>query len=379
MTSERILDNARIILADTVIHGHLLIRNGRIMAIDEGRSRQPGADDMEGDYLTPGLVEIHSDNVERHLIPRPGVIWPTMPAILAHDATIAGAGITTVLDAIACGSDYGKSWRREICEITVAGIDQARRDGHLRADHLLHLRCEIVAPDMPTTFGKTIDNPYVRLVSIMDHTPGARQFVDIDKFRVYYKGKHGLSEAELDTMIAERRAMREEHGPGNRTYVIAETRRRGITLASHDDATVEHVTEAVEDGVRVAEFPTTVAAAEAARRQGLTTVMGAPNLVRGGSHSGNVAAGELARRGLLDCLSSDYVPTSLMQAAWQLHDEDIMTLPEAFGVVSGQPAAVLGLTDRGTLEAGKRADIVRVHRSSVPVIREVLSEGRRIA
>lgn len=379
MIAERILDNARIICPDAVIDGHLVIRGDLIVAIEDGRSRSPAAEDLEGDYLTPGLVELHTDNVERHLIPRPGVVWPTMPAILAHDATIASAGITTVLDAIACGSDHGKEWRRDICDTTVSGIDQARRGGHLRAEHLLHLRCEIVAADMPEAFAKAIDNPYVRLVSIMDHTPGARQFVDMDKFREYYKGKHGLSDRELDTMIAERQAMRDEHGPRNRAEVVAETRRRDITLASHDDATVEHVNEAVSDGVRIAEFPTTVAAAEAAHAQGLATVMGAPNLVRGGSHSGNVAAGDLARLGLLDCLSSDYVPISLMQGAWQLNEEGIMSLPDAFRVVAGQPAAMLGLHDRGELEAGKRADIARVHRNGATVIREVLRGGQRIA
>lgn len=378
--AERVIENARLVLADEVIHGHLVIRGERIAVIDTGGSGVAGADNVDGDYLVPGLVELHTDNVERHLIPRPGVVWPTLPAVLAHDAAVASAGITTVLDAVACGSDHGKSWRRGICDATISGLNEARRGGYLRAEHLLHLRCEIVSPEMPDAFAKAIDEPHVRLVSIMDHTPGARQFVDMDKFREYYKGKHGLDDAELEAMIVERRAMQAEHGPSNRRHVVAQARRRGITLASHDDATPEHILEAAELGITIAEFPTTTAAAEAARVHGLRTVLGAPNLVRGGSHSGNVAAGDLARRGLLDCLSSDYVPASLMQAAWILSDEGTISVPESIGMVTRTPARMLGLNDRGELRPGYRADLVRVHRSGPnAVIREVLRAGRRIA
>ena len=380
MTAELILDNARVVLGDRVILGHIVVRAGTIVAIDEGPSGASGALDLDRDHLTPGLVELHTDNVERHLVPRPGVIWPTLPGVLAHDAAIASAGITTVLDAIACGSDHGKEWRREICTTAVAGIDAARRAGHLRCEHLLHLRCELVARDMPESFQRNIDNPHVRLVSIMDHTPGARQFVDMERFRIYYKGKHGLGDAELDAMIRERQAMQAELAPGHRQRVVEACRQRGITLASHDDATEDHVREAAELGVTIAEFPTTIEAAEAARRHGLATVMGAPNIVRGESHSGNIAANELARRGLLDALSSDYVPSSLMQAAWLLHEDGGMELPAAFRVVATNPARLLGLSDRGEIAPGLQADLVRVRRTDEgPVVREVWRRGRRIA
>lgn len=380
MNNEIILDNARIVLEHEVIHGHVLIRDGHIAAIDSGRCHAPGARDLENDYLTPGLVDVHTDNAELHLVPRPGVRWPTHPGVLAHDAAIATAGITTVLDAIACGSDYGKEWRKDISQETITGISELQRSGHFRADHLLHLRCEIVAEDMAERFIQTVDNPLVRLVSIMDHTPGARQFVDIDKFRVYYKGKHGLSDTQVDDMISTRQRLQTHIAPQQRQLVADMCHARGITLATHDDATAEHVAEAVHFGATMCEFPTTVEAARAARQHGLATIMGGPNMVRGGSHSGNVSAQELARNGLLDMLTSDYIPASLMQAAWLLHSRAGFSIPEAFGVVAGQPARALGLHDRGVIEAGRRADLVRLHRSEHgPVVRRVWRQGREVA
>jgi alpha-D-ribose 1-methylphosphonate 5-triphosphate diphosphatase len=378
--SEVTLDNAKIVLDNEVINGHLVLRHGKIAEIGMGRSTATGAQDMAGDYLVPGLVEVHTDNVERHLVPRPGVRWPTMPGILAHDADIINAGITTVLDAVACGSDYGKEYRRDICEAAVEGISQAREAGYLRADHLLHLRCEIAAEDMAGTFERCIDSDMVKLVSIMDHTPGARQFTNLEKFAEYYKGKHGLNDSELTDMIEKRKETQARFGPKHREQVVSGSQARGIRLASHDDATVEHVQEAVSAGVTVSEFPTTIAAAQAARDHGLFTIMGAPNMVRGKSHSGNIAARELAHLGLLDIFSSDYVPVSLLQAAWLLHEQEGFGLPDAFKVVSDNPARLLGLNDRGSIAIGKRADIVRVLRASHgAVVRRVWKDAQVVA
>lgn len=380
MKADLILTNAQLVLEDEVLRGTIVVRDGYIADISTDVSWALGAEDLDGDFVTPGLIELHTDNVERHMVPRPGVRWPSVPAVLAHDAAIASAGITTVLDAIACGSDFGKDYRRDICDATVQAVKTAHEQGLLRADHLLHLRCEIVAPDMADTFERNIGSELVQLVSIMDHTPGARQFVNMDKFREYYMGKHGLSAAQLEEVIADRRAMQAKYADGHRRLVVERCRDKGVKLASHDDATAAHVEEAVALGVTISEFPTTLEAAEAARRYGLKTIMGAPNMVRGGSHSGNIAAQDLARRGLLDCFSSDYVPNSLMEAAWLLHERLDFRIPEAFATVTANPARMLGLEDRGRLALGQRADLVRVSRTPHgPVVRQVWKEGKRIA
>jgi alpha-D-ribose 1-methylphosphonate 5-triphosphate diphosphatase len=156
---------------------------------------------------------------------------------------------------------------------------------------------------------------------------------------------------------------------------------RGIPLASHDDTTAEHVARSIADRVAIAEFPTTVAAAQALHAGGVRVLMGAPNLVRGGSHSGNVATADLARAGVLDVLSSDYVPASLLMAALRLPQAvSAISLPAAVRMVTKTAAEAVGLDDRGEIAADKRADLVRVHvANAVPVARSVWRAGRRVA
>jgi alpha-D-ribose 1-methylphosphonate 5-triphosphate diphosphatase len=213
----------------------------------------------------------------------------------------------------------------------------------------------------------------------MDHTPGQRQWVSVDKFREFYAGKYGLSEAQVAAMIAARLADHGRNAGPHRAAVTRHCHARGLTLISHDDATVGHVEEAAKAGTVIAEFPTTLEAAHAARAYGLAILAGAPNLVCGRSHSGNVSAAQLATLGLLDILSSDYVPASLLHGAWLLHHRDGLALPDAIRTVTATPAACVGLTDRGVLAPGRRADFVRVRADGdLPVLEGVWRQGRRV-
>ena len=328
MTTERILKNARIVLEDEMVDGSLVIRDGRIAAIESGPLACSG-EDMDGDLLLPGLVELHTDHIEKHMKPRPGVLWNPMTAVLAHDAQLCAAGITTVLDAVRIGNAEHREDDDAMALATAEQILFCRTNDLLRADHLIHLRCEISAPNVTTLFEKLGDHPLIRLVSLMDHTPGQRQFTRIDKWRQYYGGKTGKSDKELDDLIIRMRANAETNSFKNRRAIAAACRERGYTLASHDDATVAHVDEAVELGMTIAEFPTTHEAAAAACAEGMRIVAGAPNLVRGGSHSGNIPTVELAKVGHLDALSSDYVPVSLLHSAFLLNEQVLGSLPAA--------------------------------------------------
>ena len=375
---EHVYSNARIVLADEVVNGALVTRNGRIAEIG-GPSRL--GEDMEGDLLLPGLVELHTDHLESHFSPRPGVRWNALAAVQAHDAQVAASGITTVFDAIRIGTDDQEdAFHRDMRQLADAIVD-AMDDERLRAEHFIHLRCEISAPDCLAGFALFENCERVKLASLMDHAPGQRQFVDLDTYALYYKTRRGLTDAAYRAYFDRRVTESATHSAANRTAVAAHCRRHGITLASHDDATAGHVTEALAAGVRVAEFPTTLTAAQASHEAGLAVLMGAPNIVRGGSHSGNVAAGELARAGLLDIMSSDYVPFSMLQAVFVLgEDADSgVTLPQAVAMVTQRPAAAAGLDDRGVIAEGKRADLVRVAlKSAVPIVRAGWRQGRRV-
>ncbi len=381
MSSEPVFTNARVVLADEEIAvGKVVVRDGKIAAVDSGRSDAGGAVDLEGDLLLPGLVEVHTDNMEKHIVPRPKVVWPTLPAVIAHDADMASAGITTVLDALRIG-DYGDGQgRADLVRATIDGIAAAARDDLLRADHQLHLRCELCTPDAADVFELFADEPTLALVSVMDHTPGQRQFRDMAQWRIYHSGRYNLNDAEMDKHIATKLEMQAKHSASNQRRIIETAKTRGTMLASHDDTTVSDVEDAAGAGITIAEFPTTREAASAAHKHGLTTIAGAPNVVRGGSHSGNIAAAELAEAGLLDALSSDYVPVSLLHAAFMLAGELAhLSLPAAIRTVATAPARMLGLDDRGEIAVGKRADLVRARLAgNVPVVRQVWREGQSV-
>ena len=378
--SNHLITNARLVTADETILGTVELHAGRFMDVQPGTTNLPDAEDWGGDYLIPGLVELHTDNLEKQLEPRPGVRWPALPALLIHDALIASAGITTVLDAMGVGDFDEKSVRAQGLHAAAAALRHARDQDLLRADHLLHMRCELACDNMLEVVTPFLDDPTVRLVSIMDHTPGQRQWMDVERFRVYTQRNQRWSDEYLDTVVRERQEMQTRNADHNRRGLLELCRSREIPLASHDDTVAEHVVEAVESGFVISEFPTTQPAARAAREHGLGIVMGAPNLVRGGSHSGNVSALTLARDDLLDCLSSDYVPHSLLHGAFLLRDQAGWSLPKAVRAVTRTPARLVQLHDRGEVAAGRRADFVRVRElQGVPVPMKTWREGMRIA
>jgi alpha-D-ribose 1-methylphosphonate 5-triphosphate diphosphatase len=376
---ELVFTNARIVTADDTVHGSVVVRGEEIAAIDRGASRLSGAIDLDGDYLVPGLIELHTDNLEKNVAPRPGVRWPMPAAVLAHDAQIASAGITTVFDALTIGEVRQESVRAEMLMGSVEAIVAARRQDGLRAEHFLHLRCEIAHENVVQMVERLIGNPLVRLMSLMDHTPGQRQFASIEKYYEYYQGKFGYTEAEMAAYIAQKTDLTSRFGDANRRSLAALGRARALPQASHDDATLAHVEEAAELGMTIAEFPTTTEAATAANHRGMAIVLGAPNVVRGGSHSGNISARDQAAAGLLDILSSDYAPISLLHAAFLLHSEIDIPLSEAVAKVSRNPAQALGLDDRGEIATDKRADLVRVRvADGLPAARAVWRAGERV-
>jgi alpha-D-ribose 1-methylphosphonate 5-triphosphate diphosphatase len=380
MSDELILTDARIVTPDALIDGAVRVMGGLILDVDDRPSRARGALDLEGDYLLPGLVELHTDNLERQLSPRPGVRWPPAAALYAHDLQIAGAGITTVCDAVFVGIHGQEQERLAILQTSIDGLEAARTAGHLKSEHLLHLRCEVPHPGVIELFEPLSRAETLRVVSFMDHTPSQRQWRDLDRYREFHKGRNGTSDEEIDALLAWHRARQEANAGPNRRRILELVEGCDLALASHDDATESHVEEAAADGMTLCEFPTTIEAAEAARRLGLGIAMGARNLVLGGSHAGNVSALELARQGLLDALSSDYVPVSLLHGAFCLHERIGLPLPEALATVSANPARLIGLDDPGAIAPGLRADLVRVrHRGDPPSALAVWRQGRRIA
>jgi alpha-D-ribose 1-methylphosphonate 5-triphosphate diphosphatase len=373
-----VIRNARIVTATEEFVGCVVVDGETISAVDRGDTHVLGAEDWGGDWLLPGLVELHTDNLEKHLVPRPGVLWNAHSAMVAHDAQCAAAGITTVLDSVVIGDmDQGGS-RSQTQHTSIAALHECRAEGLLRVEHRLHLRCEVSAPDIVEVFERYAGDPLLELVSVMDHTPGQRQWRDLSSYRRYAERNGSFADADFVEMVARRKGEQQRFAAKHRNAIVARCHALRVPLASHDDTELIHVQLAWEERVSVSEFPTTVIAAQAARDAGMHIVMGSPNLVKGGSHSGNVSAEALARMDLLDIFSSDYVPASLLLSAFLLHNKVGWALPKAINTVTRNPAHAIGLRDRGEVASGKRADLVRVRQiGGMPIVMGTLSRGLR--
>jgi alpha-D-ribose 1-methylphosphonate 5-triphosphate diphosphatase len=377
---ETILTNAHVILDSEVVHGTVVLDGGRIHDVSSGTSHIPAAVDMEGDYLAAGLVEMHTDNAEKHFVPRPNVFWPNkIASALAHDAQMAAAGVTTVYDSVCAGSISGeKDYRRKIFGEIVEAISDGVRADLFRIDHMLHIRCELTAATLLEDLEPHADNPLIRLASLMDHTPGRRQYRNAELLKRYYVDSGEHTEASAAIALAQRAEQGPRNLEANWPVIVDMFKSRSVALATHDDTTEEDIDLARRSGATISEFPTTIEAASAAKKAGIATVAGAPNVVRGGSHSANVSAAALAESALLDGLSSDYVPASLLQAVLKLDRAHGIALPSALGMVTWRIADMVGLSDRGRLKPGLRADVVRFRdHAGTPVVRGVWSQGRR--
>ena len=379
MSPETILTHARLVLRDCVMEGTVVLRDGVIDEVSRGRSNAASAIDLDGDFLLPGIVDLHTDNLERQVQPRLNARWPSRSAMMAHDAQCAAAGVTTVFDALCLGDLGFHQDRLRTFLDGVTDLDALSGSGLLKSEHFLHLRCEMPAIDVLALVDPVAEHPLVRMISLMDHSPGFGQYADLDRYRALRR-KDGISEASIEHRIVELTAQRERLRTPNRRALLDRVAGLNLVLASHDDETEADIAANHADGIRISEFPVTLVAAKAAKAVGMDVIMGAPNIVRGGSHSGNVSAACLMREGAVDALASDYVPAALVEAAFQCVRDTGIPLPEAVAMVSDNAARMAGLRDRGRIEAGLRGDVVRVRLlGDLPVVRQVFRAGERVA
>jgi alpha-D-ribose 1-methylphosphonate 5-triphosphate diphosphatase len=357
----------RVVTPDSCCAAEVVLDGETIAAVEPRATASAAAHDWDGDLLIPGLIDIHTDNLEKHYQPRPGTTWDTTGAVLAHDAQCATAGITTVFDSLSVHGMHDLLDRQTNFPVLVAAIEDADAADLLRADHLLHMRCEVTFPHLQDCLAQQQDNPRLQMLSLMDHRPGQRQLANRTR-----AGGADFEIPEVDEALC----------TANRTAAAELALRRGITLAGHDDATPGHIAAAQALGCTMAEFPVHADAARAAREAGMSIVMGAPNFVRGRSHSGNLSARAAAEHGLLDILASDYIPLSMLRAAFMLVEEPFgWSLSRALATVTSNPARATGLDDRGRIAPGLRADLVRVawQPADWPRVRDVIVGGTRVA
>lgn len=376
--ADYVLGHVRAVLPDRILEdARVVVRDGRIAEVEPHPVGSGSDVDGQGLLCLPGLVDTHSDGLENERLPRPGAELPVEFALLSFEGKLRAAGVTTVFHGIGFEESPGRGMPRSVQNaVNVCTAIDAYPAGLV--DHRILYRLDVRSPEGLAALRERLDQvPEGVLVSHEDHTPGQGQYADRSYLEKYLMGRRDMSEEEarahVDGLIRDR---------DGRLDVRAETlgwlgsQAGRIRLLGHDVSSAEEITELIERGGTVAEFPTKLEAAEAARERGLSVVMGAPNILRGRSHNGNASGRDLVARGLVTAVASDYLPSGLLAAAMLLAREGFTTLPAAVGLVTSGPAEVAGLTDRGRLEPGLRADLVLVEpREPWPMVRSVLWGG----
>lgn len=385
-----VLGHVRAVLPDRVLDdARIVVRDGRIVEVGESRAGTRADVDGGGLFCLPGLVDVHSDGLERERLPRPGAELPWMFSMMSFEGKLRAAGITTVFHGASFSDRQAAKDGRSVdsalamCQ-AVADWNEQQADGRLvdhRVLHRLDVRSPLGLNALQQHFDAEVASGAIgaerpAVISHEDHTPGIGQYADRTFYEKYVAGTSGISQeearAQVDALLAERESnlpVREE----SMSWLAGQSATGRVRIFGHDPESSAEIADLARRGGDVAEFPTTVEAAREARTRGMSVVMGGPNILRGGSHSGNVSGRELAGLGLVTALASDYLPSSLLGAVFTLAAADTMSLPEAASLVTSGPATAVGLSDRGALEPGQRADLVLVGlRHTYPVVRSVL-------
>lgn len=370
-----LLTHARVVLANDV-HDDVavLIEGERIAAIDPANCAGAVEIDLSGRVLMPGMIDLHCDAMEKEVEPRPGVHFPLAFACAQADKRNAAAGITTVFHALSFANhELGVRNNAFAADIARAVGDWQH---HALIDNRVHARYEVTDHTAPPVLSDLLQHGHVHLISFMDHSPGQGQFRDVEAYRAYLSRTYKTDEAALDELL-QRKAEAALGVMGRMEALAALARERGVAIASHDDDSPDKVRTVQGLGAVISEFPVNLETAQAARTQGLATLFGAPNILRGKSQSGNMRALDAVLAGVADCLCGDYSPAALLPSVLQLPDLAGISLAQAVALVTRNPARAAGLTDRGEIAAGQRADLVAVKlMGGLPQAERVWSAGR---
>ena len=366
------LSDVKLILADRIIeNGNLRVENGVIAEI----TQSDGA--PSGFTVFPGFIDMHGDMIELELEPRPNVDFPMEVAVGHLDVRLAASGVTTAYAGVSF-SRSAKDGERRSFEHTSAIIRALKASiGGLRVDHRIHARFDMTYTDAIAALEGLLDAGAVDLVSVMDHTPGQGQYRNVETL-IAYRMRGGSSEEQARAEIQARMndAVPAEDLLSNLQEVSRLCKAYGVAMASHDDDTASKTNLMADIGVVISEFPVTIEAAEVAKDRGLMIAMGAPNAMRGQSYSGNLSARAAHAAGLLHILAADYHPAALLPAIRALSDADPDGLVGAVRLATKNPAMALGLSDRGEIAPGKRADLAIVDASDRVV--QTMSAGEII-
>jgi alpha-D-ribose 1-methylphosphonate 5-triphosphate diphosphatase len=376
---QTLIHNATLILPDRLIEGGwLLIENGLILDLGEGATCPavtPHSIDACTQFLLPGLIDLHCDAIEKFVEPRPNVHFDIHIALAEADWRLAGSGITTEFHAISLDDcEFGvrsETFTHDLFQALMV----VRQEMLVR--HKIHARLELTSQRGSVAITQLIKQRECDMISLMDHSPGQGQYRTEQAFREYVERMTSRNPEEIDALLELKRSQTMEV-PLRIESITQLARSASLAIATHDDDTAAKVQQWPAFGVTVSEFPTTLEAARVAHDLGLAVCMGAPNVLRGKSSSGNLSALEAVRASVVDVLCSDYYPAAMLNAAFMLARQGVLTLPQAVRLVTLNPAQAIGLgAEYGSLEVGKVADVllVRLNGQGIPAVQRLFVQG----
>ncbi|TYT62705.1 alpha-D-ribose 1-methylphosphonate 5-triphosphate diphosphatase [Natrialba swarupiae] len=369
-TGRLAIENGRIVTPDAVVEGGIVIEEGRIQVVEEGlESAAETRIDAAGRVVMPGIVDLHGDDVENHLFPRSGARMRMPIAVTSVDRSNVAAGITTKFHALSFRENPDKDRSPELAAELIDAIETTET---VLGDHRIHARCEISDETAVEAVAEVIDRGVPDLVSVMTHIPGKGQFREIENYLSYHKGRGEDAYERAKRRVEEAGEIDHEYLRDNIDRIVDRAQNAGIPVASHDDESAAEVERIADRGVGISEFPITMGAAKRADELDVTTVMGAPNLVRGESQWGNLGSRAAIDEGLVDVLVADYHPPSMLAAAFVDTGEPLY---ERVARLTATPADAVGLEDRGRIESGARADLLVVDADPTPVVEWAFVDG----
>lgn len=368
------LRSKNVLIENRFVPADVCISENKILSISKYGSVNC-AIDLQEKKILPGIVDLHSDAIEKEVEPRPGARFPLKNAIAELDKKLAVFGITTMFHAVGFNDDEvtkdkrGTDKSRELVET----IYHMNKSSYLSVDNFVHARFEITSVSSIETLKELINNKKLEMLSIMDHSPGQGQFKSLEAWKKYHIFAYGDAIEDIDAYIKKKLLV-------NKTGVVEDlvkfAKRYNLPVLSHDDDCIEKVNTLKALGVSASEFPLSVEVAEYARNLGMHIGMGAPNVVRGKSQSGNISASMLIKKDLCDYLCSDYHPSSMLMAIYKLKDELNIPIEKGFDMISLIPAKIAGLNGRGEILDGKLADLIVVDENYVPSVCMTVKKGK---
>ncbi len=370
------LTNACLVTPDVLLDdASLLVEQGKISAINPASVPSDAREiNLHGRLLLPGLIDLHCDALEKEIEPRPGVHFPLDFAIANADRRNAVAGITTVFHALSFANAELGVRNNEFAAQIAHAVHEARDE--LLVDNRVHCRYEVTDTEAPSSLLKLLEHDAIHLLSFMDHTPGQGQFKSDEAYRDYLARSYKKSPQEIDQLLQDKRLA--GAGAKARMRLLAEAAHRvGVQVASHDDDTPEKAAFVHGLGASISEFPINLETAQAARALGMSTIFGAPNILRGKSQSGSMRALDAVLADVADCLCADYAPAAMLPSLFKLPALAGISLPQAIALATRNPARAAHLHDRGAIAPGLRADLIAIRmQGGLPRVEGVWAQGK---